>query len=173
MSKVIESISEQNASFTLTASGSTRWLAPELIEGSTTSPTKQADVYSFSMACLELITGKQPWHHKRRDAAVIHTVVVLKMSPPRPGDEEINGSLSDELWEFMTRCWATKSELRPHMAEAVALLQQLHDRWCTWLIILQKQCEAYATAGERKKKSNWNTATRERYVLEPATTIKL
>jgi len=122
MSKVIEDISEQTASLTLTASGSTRWLAPELILGSVTSPTKQTDVYSFAMACLELLTGKQPWQEKKRDAAVIHDVVVLKKYPARP---DVDRWMSDQLWDFLVKCWASNPNLRPSMNEADLLLQSL------------------------------------------------
>ncbi|KAJ7582457.1 TKL/TKL-ccin protein kinase [Mycena floridula] len=120
MSKVIADITDTTASATLTAqSGNTRWLAPELINGTVTSPTKATDVYSFGMACLELLTGKKPWSQKRQDASVIHAIVVLKETPPKP--VAIPG-LSDELWLLMENCWSWEAPNRPSMDEIVERL---------------------------------------------------
>jgi serine/threonine protein kinase len=66
MSKVIEDVTERSASATLTAAGSARWLAPELIEGAISSPEKPSDVYSYAMAILELLTMKHPYAYLRR-----------------------------------------------------------------------------------------------------------
>ncbi|KAF6742353.1 TKL/TKL-ccin protein kinase [Ephemerocybe angulata] len=69
MSKLVEEVTEKSASATLTAAGSARWLAPELIEGSISSPTPATDTYSFAMAILELVTGKYPFAERKRDAS--------------------------------------------------------------------------------------------------------
>ncbi|KAG5341993.1 hypothetical protein C0989_006142 [Termitomyces sp. Mn162] len=115
MSKVIEDVTEKSASATLTASGSARWLAPELIEGIVTSPTKEADTYSYAMAVLELVTGKHPFSNRRRDASVIHDIVVLKKTPMRPTESEVLPWLTDKLWALMTDCWRVPATSRPSM----------------------------------------------------------
>lgn len=115
MSKVIEEVTEKSASATLTASGSARWLAPELIDGTVSSPTRAADTYSFAMAILELLTGKHPFANRKRDASVIHDIVVLRKTPPRPTEPDVLCWLTDELWELMQECWK-ESRLRPAMS---------------------------------------------------------
>ncbi|KAJ2916030.1 hypothetical protein MD484_g4404, partial [Candolleomyces efflorescens] len=75
MSKLVEEVTEKSASATLTAAGSARWLAPELIEGSVSSPTFASDTYSFAMALLELYTGKHPFAERKREASVIQDIV--------------------------------------------------------------------------------------------------
>jgi serine/threonine protein kinase len=125
MSKVIEEVTERSASATLTAGGSARWLAPELIEGK--SPTREADVYSYAMAILELLTGKHPFSDCKRDAAVIYGIVVLKKTPIRPEEEETSRWLSDTLWDLMQRCWHKDAIYRPSMIEVASTISQLES----------------------------------------------
>lgn len=127
MSKIIEDVTEKSASATLTASSSARWLAPELIEGLISSPTKEADTYSYAMAILELFTGKHPFSHCRRDATVIYDIVMLKKTPPRPETAHVGDGLSDELWVLMQECWDADAQLRPSMGLVAARLQGLED----------------------------------------------
>jgi serine/threonine protein kinase len=125
MSKVIEEVTEKSASATLTASGSARWLAPELIEGVISSPTKEADTYSYAMAILELVTGKYPYANRKRDASVIHDIVVLKKTPPRPTEPEVLTWLTEELWLLMGECWRTPAASRPTMAQVSVYMEEL------------------------------------------------
>jgi len=127
MSTVMEDVTEKAASVTLTASGSTRWLAPELIEGLIMSPTFPADTYSFAMAILELLTGKHPFANLKRDAAVIHNIVVLKLKPTRPEAPEVKRWLSDGLWELMQKCWSPDARLRPLMTVVARDMKSVED----------------------------------------------
>lgn len=122
MSKLIEEVTEQSASATLTAAGSARWLAPELIDGAVSSPTFETDTYSFAMAILELLTGKPPFADRKRDASVIHDVVVRKVTPARP---QGCAALSEGLWQLLTTCWHNTAAMRPSMADVVSELEQL------------------------------------------------
>jgi serine/threonine protein kinase len=117
MSSVIEEVTEKAASMTLTAGGSARWLAPELIDGSILSPTMAADTYSFAMAILELLTMKRPYAHRKRDASVIHDVVIMKVTPPRPEDPDSKQWLTDALWALMQECWYSNASSRPVMSQ--------------------------------------------------------
>ncbi|KAG6811485.1 hypothetical protein H0H92_007177 [Tricholoma furcatifolium] len=126
MSKIIEDVTEKSASATLTASGSARWLAPELIEGSVTTPTKEADIYSYAMAMLELITGKHPFANRRRDASVIHDIVVLKKTPIRPTEPDVIPWLSDNLWTLMNDCWKPAA-LRPSMEQVASRVVEIEQ----------------------------------------------
>ena len=128
MSKVIEEVTEKSASATLTAAGSARWLAPELIEGVVSSPTKEADTYSYGMAILELITGKHPYSNRKRDASVIHDIVVLRKTPPRPTEPDVLPWLTEGLWELMRGCWRSPADSRPSMAQVSEDMQRLEGR---------------------------------------------
>ena len=127
MSTVMEDVTEKAASVTLTSSGSTRWLAPELIEGLILSPTFPADTYSFAMAILELLTGKHPFANLKRDAAVIHNIVVLRLTPARPEAPEVKRWLSDDLWELMQKCWSPDARLRPLMTVVAGGMKRIED----------------------------------------------
>lgn len=125
MSKIIEEVTEESASATLTAGGSARWMAPELIEGK--SPSMEADTYSYAMAILELLTGKRPFADCKSTAAVIRHIVVLKQIPQRP--ETLTGTwLSDELWNLMCSCWAKEFTSRPSMAQVKDRLKAIECR---------------------------------------------
>lgn len=128
MSKIIEEVTEKSASATLTASGSARWLAPELIEGAVSSPTKEADTYSYAMAILELITGKHPFSNRKRDATVIHDIVVLKKTPLRPTGPEVLPWLTESLWTLMNQCWRIPASSRPSMAEVSAYIEEIEEQ---------------------------------------------
>ncbi|CAL1703915.1 unnamed protein product [Somion occarium] len=84
MSKLVEDVTEQSASATLTKQGSARWLAPEVIEGLVDSPTMACDVYSFGMTMFECFSTVMPFAKLKRDAQVIHKVIGEKMRPGRP-----------------------------------------------------------------------------------------
>ncbi|KAF7359517.1 Serine/threonine-protein kinase STY17 [Mycena sanguinolenta] len=87
-----------------------RWSAPELLRnGGCTS--KQADVWSFAMTALELMTGQPPFHSIPSDITVLRELDHGKI-PDRPD------GLSDELWGIMRKCWRNKPTSRPS-AEAV------------------------------------------------------
>jgi serine/threonine protein kinase len=127
MSKVIEEVTEKSASETLTSAGSVRWLAPELIEGIVSSPTMAADTYSFAMAILELLTGKHPFSERKRDASVIHDIVVLKKTPHRPEEEEEAWIwLTNDLWRLMQACWhkdALSQPLMKHVSSSLSTMK--------------------------------------------------
>lgn len=126
MSKLIEEVTETSASATLTASGSARWLAPEVIEGKVSSPTMAADTYSYAMAILELLTGKHPFADYRRDAQVIFSIVVQKQTPPRPVDNGACLWLSDGLWSLMQGCWHKDAQSRPTMAQVTSHMTEMN-----------------------------------------------
>lgn len=100
-----------------------RWVAPELVEGGEEStPSKRSDVYSFGMAILELLTGKQPFSEYRSGAAVI-SALVRGRQPKRP-TEHIEW-LGDGVWALMQRCWDREPSSRPTMEEVVVDLQEI------------------------------------------------
>lgn len=126
MSKVIEEVTEVNSSLTLTEGGSARWLAPEVIEGK--APSEKADVYSFAMSILELITGKHPYEECRRDAQVIRSIIVLSSLPMRPKSAAVDTWLSDDLWNLMQECWQRDISARPSMSEVAQRIGEIERR---------------------------------------------
>ena len=111
-----------------TTAGNYRWLAPEMIEPDPFAPSKPADVWSFGMLCLELLTGAPPYSNHSRDASVILDIVRGKL-PERPGASAAARGLTDALWELVLRCWKKAPEERPTMFELrVAMKSMLPDR---------------------------------------------
>ncbi|KAF5344630.1 hypothetical protein D9756_011219 [Leucocoprinus leucothites] len=110
------------ASATLTESGNARRMAPEVMNGA--SPTKEADVYSFSMVILELLTGQYPFTERKRDTAVIRAVID-HVQPKRPTVTLVQNWLTDELWVLMQRCWSSAITSRPTMEVIAAELEQM------------------------------------------------
>ncbi len=123
MAKIIEDVTKTPASTTFASSGGTRWVAPEIIEGSEGSvQSKQSDAYSFGMSILELLTGKPPFPEYRSDAAVIRALM-SGVQPKRP-TEQIEW-LTDGMWALMQRCWAKEPGSRPTMEAMVTELQEV------------------------------------------------
>ena len=81
---MVEQVTGQTISDDLTSStlagGDTRWKAPELIEDAA-PPSKASDTYSYAMAVLELLTEKPPYSERKRNARVLHDVLVLRVMP--------------------------------------------------------------------------------------------
>ncbi|PPQ63201.1 hypothetical protein CVT24_005746 [Panaeolus cyanescens] len=125
--KLIEDVTEKSASQTLTAGGSARWLAPEVIKGEASSPTITADIYSYAMAVLELLTGKRPYADCKRDVMVIQNIVFEHKLPKRPDEDEVGWPLSDGLWGLMTRCWDREPSRRPSMADVTSRIESLTE----------------------------------------------
>ncbi|KZP16482.1 kinase-like protein [Athelia psychrophila] len=61
--------------------GPIRWYAPEILypEGEEITYNVKTDVFSFSMMCIEVITGKRPFAHRRLDAAVLSDIPLMML----------------------------------------------------------------------------------------------
>ena len=125
MSKVIESVTDQAATATLTKSRSIRWLAPELLQNEGSRLTTASDVYSFSMMMLECVTLEDPFHEIKRDLHIV-TQLLKRAQPEKPDltvlQPYLKGGNTDAMWKVMQNCWALKPDERPAMME---LSQQL------------------------------------------------
>ncbi|KAF9785442.1 kinase-like domain-containing protein [Thelephora terrestris] len=96
-----------------------RYLAPELIYprrfGLTRGdPSKEADVYTFGLLVLEVLTGKVPFDGTKGKQMVYS--IIGGSRPTKPGNATKIG-LSDQLWEFLEACWQGDRTLRPQMQE--------------------------------------------------------
>ncbi|KAG8781498.1 hypothetical protein FRC12_021845 [Ceratobasidium sp. 428] len=125
---------------------STRWAAPEVLEGHVTHSIP-ADVYALGMVrvqliesgiglshsftqfqtILETITGALPWAGKA-DPAVMAAVMIKKSHPERPlkhiPEESEHG---DILWSMLERCWAYNPGDRPTAAEIQDTMRGVTD----------------------------------------------
>ncbi|KAL0959123.1 hypothetical protein HGRIS_014417 [Hohenbuehelia grisea] len=99
--------------------GPVRWQAPEFIQDETWRPRLSADVWSFGCTAYELLTGKIPFPHRRRDGPVIQDLIA-GAKPTAPG-EIIDAPIKD----LLDSCWRFEAEERPTMPEIVARLEEL------------------------------------------------
>ncbi len=129
MSTLIEDVTEQKASATLTKSMSVRWLAPELFNEEGSSLSQASDTYSFAMTILESITLLQPFADVRKDAHVLPRLIRREI-PTRPTDSSAMRWLPDKLWKLMEMCWATEPSRRPAMSFVSNRMQEIakHSR---------------------------------------------
>ena len=116
-----------NPTFTIAATpgvaGSSRWLAPEIIDPPTkasSSPitaSKPADVFAFAMLAVEVFSGKVPFGNMRNESVVIQ--IASGKRPPKPQAAEQLG-LSPEMWKFIEKCWSANPNKRPTIDEVVS-----------------------------------------------------
>ncbi|KAH9039389.1 ras guanine nucleotide exchange factor domain-containing protein [Lactarius hengduanensis] len=103
--------------------GSTRWLAPELMTQSNYVPTtRNTDVWSFGMLCVEIFTDNVPFNHIPNEA-FIPLVIRDGTLPTRPEGDIITKGLTDAMWDLMNRCWRREPESRPKMPEIRETIQ--------------------------------------------------
>ncbi|PPR06752.1 hypothetical protein CVT24_013059 [Panaeolus cyanescens] len=94
-----------------------RWTAPELLSSSSKEPDLKTDVFSFTMTCLEIYTGAQPFDGVGE--ALIPGKILQNERPSKPDN------VSDSLWAIWGKGWDTDPSKRPDMEEYVKSLQDL------------------------------------------------
>ncbi|CAE6447433.1 unnamed protein product [Rhizoctonia solani] len=103
---------------------SSRWAAPEILEGAATSYS--ADVFALGM---EAITGDVPYRELGREQAVIATILIKKANPVRPAVYiPQNSAHGDFLWDLLTKCWAYEPTDRPPAEEVKSLMTQITQK---------------------------------------------
>ncbi|KAF9267178.1 kinase-like protein [Marasmius fiardii PR-910] len=143
LSKVMETMSSpiQGPIPTSFFAGSTRWMAPELLQSlvedgaNTKLPqvTTFSDVYAFG----SVITGQLPYPHRTNDYQV--TVDILQGVKPSRGALAISCEQlgikkrttvdgEDSLYRFLDSCWNAVPFLRPKMEEAVGFFVGLNSQ---------------------------------------------
>ncbi|KAL0576451.1 Rho guanine nucleotide exchange factor [Marasmius crinis-equi] len=99
--------------------GSTRWLAPELLNpGLPNVSTQRSDIYAYG--CI--FAGRVPFYNLT-DGAVAIAVLVNHQHPSRPQESEVEQD--DAIWDLMTSCWNPDPSLRPTAADAVERIRHL------------------------------------------------
>ncbi|KIM68699.1 hypothetical protein SCLCIDRAFT_104667 [Scleroderma citrinum Foug A] len=118
-SRIVEDITGVAITQSTGGLDSQRWAARELCLGGKLTP--KADIYSFGMTILELMSHQKPWPLVRLPHHVVLKVAENE-KPPKPTDAPtIARGLDDRLWKLLLRCW-DEPERRPTMAELLALL---------------------------------------------------
>jgi hypothetical protein len=90
-------------------------MAPEYLDGETDYP---ADVYSFAMSAWQVHTGcvpfsQIPWRKLRNH--------IRTERPERPG------SMNNQLWSYLQRCWIDEPRSRMKFVEIEHVLKTLLD----------------------------------------------
>lgn len=122
------------------AGGTARWMAPDLLDGSSSVVTKESDIYAFGITAWvkdlidscgklsnvpsfvqEIFTGEMPFPNFNFDAQVCMAVAINKQRPERPG------GMGDWLWAFLNECWIDSACQRPRSEDIVRRLGGCFD----------------------------------------------
>lgn len=112
--------------------GTSRWTAPELLDGSQLTNNTKSDVYAFACVCYEIFSGNIPFHEVNSDYPVI-IKVIQGQRPPRPSHCEpwkstcASIGLDDKLWDIVQRCWRMDPDERPEMDDVLKSLPPRND----------------------------------------------
>jgi serine/threonine protein kinase len=151
---------DSDPSFTVAATpgavGTSRWLAPEIINPSRkgdsmpVKESKPADVFAFAMFAVEVFTGRIPFEEQKNEAVVLrisrggrpevsgngqdvgqkNTAVALRISrgdrPEIPGNAQEVG-LTTDVWKLLEGCWQQNPKKRPTMEEVVRRWERFVD----------------------------------------------
>ncbi|KIO25541.1 hypothetical protein M407DRAFT_49545, partial [Tulasnella calospora MUT 4182] len=92
--------------------GTTRWIAPEVLLAELA--TAKADVYSFEILALEIMSDKLPYYKLQVHAAFILAKARGKV-PSRESYRELPAM--DPFWPLLMQCWDSDADARPGMDE--------------------------------------------------------
>ncbi|KAK9715261.1 hypothetical protein RND81_06G153700 [Saponaria officinalis] len=98
--------------------GTIPWMAPELLNASSTLVSQKVDVYSFGIVMWELLTGEEPYADMS-SAEIIAGTIKGTLRPEIP-------SWCDPTWRSpMERCWSSDPDSRPHFSEIAKHLRDM------------------------------------------------
>ncbi|CAN0838577.1 Serine/threonine-protein kinase CTR1 [Linum grandiflorum] len=86
--------------------GTLPWMAPELLNGSSSLVSEKVDVFSFGIVLWELLTGEEPYADLHY-GAIIGGIVSNTLRPPVPESCDL------EWKTLMERCWSSEPSERP------------------------------------------------------------
>ncbi|XP_071730323.1 uncharacterized protein [Rutidosis leptorrhynchoides] len=96
--------------------GTLPWMAPELLNGSSSKVSEKVDVFSFGIVLWEILTGEEPYANMHY-GAIIGGIVSNTLRPPIPKD-------CDGEWrKLMEQCWAPNPVVRPSFTEITKKLR--------------------------------------------------
>ncbi|KAJ4832744.1 hypothetical protein Tsubulata_026195 [Turnera subulata] len=98
--------------------GTLPWMAPELLNGSSSKVSEKVDVFSFGIVLWEILTGEEPYANMHY-GAIIGGIVNNTLRPPVP-------SFCDPEWKLlMEQCWAPDPVARPSFTEIARRLRSM------------------------------------------------
>ncbi|XP_014510185.1 uncharacterized protein LOC106769191 [Vigna radiata var. radiata] len=98
--------------------GTLPWMAPELLNGSSSLVSEKVDVFSFGIVMWELLTGLEPYADLHY-GAIIGGIVSNTLRPPIPEH-------CDPEWTLlMERCWSSEPSERPNFTEIASELRSI------------------------------------------------
>ncbi|KEP51384.1 tyrosine kinase catalytic domain protein [Rhizoctonia solani 123E] len=108
------------------ANGTTRFMAPEILQMKTEKPTAESDIYALGMTIFHITTGEPPFADLQ-EYAIWFAVTINKSKPDRPVFHEVPvGQITEHrLWNLLNWCWSYEPEDRPtaiRVEEALATL---------------------------------------------------
>ncbi|KAL6210903.1 hypothetical protein ACLB2K_016133 [Fragaria x ananassa] len=90
--------------------GTLPWMAPELLNGSSSRVSEKVDVFSFGISMWEILTGEELYANMHC-GAIIGGIVKNTLRPPIP-------QWCDSEWKMlMEECWSADPESRPSFTE--------------------------------------------------------
>ncbi|KAG6382283.1 hypothetical protein SASPL_158056 [Salvia splendens] len=96
--------------------GTLPWMAPELLNGSSSKVSEKVDVFSFGIVLWEILTGEEPYANMHY-GAIIGGIVNNTLRPPVP-------NFCDAEWRLlMEQCWAPDPLLRPTFTDIARRLR--------------------------------------------------
>ncbi|KAK9055661.1 hypothetical protein SSX86_026746 [Deinandra increscens subsp. villosa] len=98
--------------------GTLPWMAPELLNGSTTRVSEKVDVFSFGITMWEILTGEEPYANMHC-GAIIGGIVKDTLRPVIPDRCE------PEWKKLMEQCWSTDPTIRPSFTEVTNRLRTM------------------------------------------------
>ncbi|CAA3019520.1 mitosis inhibitor kinase wee1 [Olea europaea subsp. europaea] len=98
--------------------GTLPWMAPELLNGSSSRVSEKVDVFSFGISMWEIWTGEEPYADMHC-GAIIGGIVNNTLRPPIPGP-------CDSEWrKLMEECWSHDPAARPSFTEITNRLRNM------------------------------------------------
>ncbi|KAH0651671.1 hypothetical protein KY284_031583 [Solanum tuberosum] len=101
--------------------GTLPWMAPELLNGSSSLVSEKVDVFSFGIVLWELLTGEEPYAELHY-GAIIGGIVSNTLRPPVPE------SCDPDWRSLMERCWSAEPSERPNFTEIANELRVMQSK---------------------------------------------
>ncbi|XP_026400977.1 uncharacterized protein LOC113296836 isoform X1 [Papaver somniferum] len=96
--------------------GTLPWMAPELLNGSSSRVSEKVDVFSFGIAMWEILTGEEPYANMHC-GAIIGGILNNNLRPTIPEQ-------CDPEWrKLMEHCWLQEPTARPSFTEITSRLR--------------------------------------------------
>ncbi|KAI3915644.1 hypothetical protein MKX01_015469 [Papaver californicum] len=98
--------------------GTLPWMAPELLNGSSSRVSEKVDVFSFGIAMWEILTGEEPYANMHC-GAIIGGIMNNNLRPTIPEQ-------CDPEWrKLMEHCWLQEPAARPSFTEITSRLRTM------------------------------------------------